>query len=113
MEQEDDLQAFLRQAQEITAQMQAVGEHASQQEITGMSEEGGVQITMTPGGEVHAVSIQPRVVNLDNLHRLEELIADAVRDALAKMQSAAAESLAPFAESFQRLGGSDSSTDGR
>ena len=103
MDHEDDLRTFLRQAQEITAQMQAVAEYTAQQEITGTSEEGGVQITMTSGGEVRAVSIQPRAVNLDNLRRLEQLVADAVRDALDKMQGAAAQSLAPFSESFQRL----------
>jgi DNA-binding protein YbaB len=105
MAEEDELMTFLRQAQEITAQMQAAGEHASQQEITGASEDGGVQITMTPGGDVRAVSIQPRVVNLDNLRRLEELVADAVRDVMAKTQSAAMQSLTPFADSFQQLAG--------
>ncbi|MFG1610850.1 YbaB/EbfC family nucleoid-associated protein [Actinoplanes sp. NPDC049265] len=109
----DDLEGFLRQAQEITAQMQAAGQHAAAQPVTGVTEDGGVQITMTPGGEVHGVSIQPRVVNLDNLRRLEELVAEALRDALTKTKGAATQSLAPFADSFQRLAGDDSPADRR
>lgn len=108
MDQEDELQTFLREAQEITAQLQAAGEYASRQEVTGTSEDGGVQITLTPGGDVRGVSIQPRVVNLDNLRRLEELIADAVRDGLDKTRGAAVQSLAPFADSFRRLAAEDS-----
>lgn len=43
------LNAFLRQAQEIIAQMQAAGEHAAGQDVTSTSEDGEVQITPPSG----------------------------------------------------------------
>lgn len=110
---QDELQAFLRQAQEITAQVQAAGAQMAAREVTGVSEGGGVQITMTSGGEVLAVSIQQRAVNLDNLHRLEELVADAVQNALDNMRSAVAQTMQPFADSFNHLAADDEADEQR
>ena len=100
---QDELQAFLQQAQEITAQVQAVGAQMTDQEVMGVSKGGGVQITMTPGGEVRGVRIQPNVVNLENLRRLEQLVAEAVQDAMENMRGSMTQRLEPFADSFNRL----------
>jgi DNA-binding protein YbaB len=100
---QDDLQAFLQQAQEITAQIQAVGAQMAKQEVVGVCEGGGVQITMTPGGEVRGVRIQPSVVNPDNLRRLEQLVAEAVQNAMENMRGSMTQRMEPFADSFNRL----------
>jgi DNA-binding YbaB/EbfC family protein len=102
---QDDMQAFLQQAQEITAHVQAVGAQMAKQEVVGVSEGGGVQITMTSGGEVHGVRIQPSVVNPDNLRGLEQLVAEAVQNAMENMRGQMTRQMEPFADSFNRLGG--------
>ena len=104
---QDELQAFLQQAQEISAQVQAASAHMAAQEVTGACEGGAVQITMTSGGEVRSVNIQPRAVNLDNLRHLEQLVAEAVQNALDTARGAVSQAMQPFAESFDRLAAAD------
>jgi DNA-binding protein YbaB len=103
MADQDDLQAFLQKAQAITAQIQAAGAQLANQEVTGVCEGGAVQITMTSRGEVRAVRIDPRAVNLDNLRRLESQVADAIQNAFEQLNGRAHQSLRPLTEDISRL----------
>ncbi|GAA1685814.1 YbaB/EbfC family nucleoid-associated protein [Fodinicola feengrottensis] len=100
---DDELTDFLRQAQEITAQVRAAGERMAQREIVGVCEGGAVQVTMTPAGEIRSVRIAPNAVDLDNLRRLERQIAQAMQNALENVRGVAEQMVRPLAADLSKL----------
>lgn len=72
---------LLAGAQEAMAASQAV----SEQEVEGSAGGGMVRIRATGGGEVHAVSIDPAVVDPDDVEGLEDLVLAALRDVNARV----------------------------
>ncbi|HLS78047.1 MAG TPA: YbaB/EbfC family nucleoid-associated protein [Nocardia sp.] len=92
-----DMQQLLAQAQQMQeAVMQAQAEIAAA-EVTGQAGNGLVTVTLKAGGEVVGLTIDPKVVDPDDVEGLQDLIIGAVNDASAKAQQLAAERLGPLA----------------
>jgi nucleoid-associated protein EbfC len=81
-----DFRKLMKQAQEMQAQMQQMQEQLAEQHIEGTSGGGMVVITMNGRHEVVKVKIDPQVVAPDDVEMLEDLIAAACNDAVAKVQ---------------------------
>jgi len=84
---------FVRQAQELQAKLAK-----AQQELGNLTLEassGGGVVTVTIDGQqnIQSVKISPEVVNPDDVELLEDLVLTAVREAIAKSQEAANQSL--------------------
>ena len=77
----------LIQAQVASFQTQLVEalEELSHMELEGSSGGGAVKVLMTGGGEVRRVVIDPSVMESADKELMEDLIAAAMRDALAKV----------------------------
>jgi len=101
---ENELYEFLRQAQEITAQVQAASEQMAQREVVGASADDTVRVTMTSTGDVRSVHIAPRGVDLDDLPRLERRVAEAMQNALNNVRGVAEQLMRPLADEASRLG---------
>lgn len=79
-----DLGSLLAGAQELVA-AQA---RAAEQELTGTSGGGAVEVRVTGGGQFRKVTIRPDVVDPDDVGLLEDLVLAALHDAMAKVQDA-------------------------
>lgn len=81
-----DIRKLMKQAQDMQAQMQKMQEKLGQEQVDGTSGGGMVTITMNGRHEVVGVKINPQVVAPDDVEMLEDLIAAACNDAVAKVQ---------------------------
>lgn len=66
--------------------------------------EGMVEVTINGELKIEDVTIDPEMVDLDNIEELETAIQNAVRDGLAKAQEIAAEKMKPLMGGLGNLG---------
>jgi nucleoid-associated protein EbfC len=92
-----DLQALMMQAQKMQAQMQSAQDELAKAEVTGSAGGGLVRVLMLGTGELTAVTIDPEVVDPDDVETLQDLIIAAVRDASHAVGELAAEKMGPLA----------------
>lgn len=104
MAHENEMLDFMRQAQEITAQMRAASEQMARHEVVGAAADGAVRVAMTPTGDVSSVCIESRAVDLDDLPRLERHVAQAVQNALDNVRGVAEQLMRPLTDGLSRLG---------
>ncbi|MCZ9309906.1 YbaB/EbfC family nucleoid-associated protein [Corynebacterium uberis] len=97
-----DMQALLSQAQEMQAQLQRAQKEILASQVTGQAGGGLVSVTMTGGGEVTDVAIDPKVVDPEDVDTLQDLITGAFADAHQKVGALAEEKMGPLS---QGLGG--------
>jgi len=91
------MQQLLAQAQQMQeAVMQAQAEIAAA-EVTGQAGNGLVTVTLKASGEIVSLTIDPKVVDPDDVEGLQDLVIGAVNDASARAQQLAAERLGPLA----------------
>ncbi len=72
-------------------------------EVVGTAGGGLVRVTMTAAGEVRAFRIDPTVVDPGDVHRLETLIMEALRDATISIRALAEDVLASIQRNFAYL----------
>ncbi|MFC3963979.1 MULTISPECIES: YbaB/EbfC family nucleoid-associated protein [Nocardia] len=91
-----DMQQLLAQAQQMQqAVMEAQAEIAAS-EVQGQAGGGLVQVTIKASGEVVALTIDPKVVDPEDVDGLQDLVIGAVNDAMANAQQLAADRLGPL-----------------
>ena len=98
-----NLQQLMQQAQKMQL-AEAQAELASS-EITGTAGGGLVTVTMTGGGEVRSVKIDPKAVDADDIETLEDLIVAALANAGDNARKLAEEKMGPLAQGLGGLGG--------
>lgn len=84
---------------DLFAQAQAAmsaSQAAASQEVEGSAGGGVVRIRATGGGEVHAVHIDPAVVDPDDVEGLEDLVLAALRDVHAQAAKLQADAMGGF-----------------
>jgi DNA-binding YbaB/EbfC family protein len=92
-----DMSALLAQAQQMQQQLMEAQEQLAATEVHGQAGGGLVQVTMKGSGEVVAVSIDPKVVDPDDIETLQDLIVGAVADASKQVTILAQSRLGPLA----------------
>ena len=92
-----DLQMIMQQAQKMQEQLIAAQAELASAEVIGQAGNGLVQVTMTAAGEVHAVRIDPKVVDPDDVETLQDLVVGALQDAARAAQQLQAEKMGPLA----------------
>lgn len=92
-----DMQAILQQAQQMQQELTAA-------EVTGTAGGGLVSAVMSGGGELKSLTIDPKVVDPDDVETLSDLIVAAVRDANGKVQGLAMNMMGPLAGGLGGLG---------
>ena len=81
-----NMQQMMRQAQKMQEQMAKAQEELAELSVTGSAGGGMVEITLSGQREVESVTIKPEAVDPDDVEMLEDLIAAALGDALAKVE---------------------------
>ncbi len=94
-----DLEALLKQAEEMQAQVQKLQQEAANQTVSATAGGGVVTVVATAGGEIREITIDPKAIDPSEPELLADLILAAVNEALrngqALLQSKLGEALPP------------------
>ena len=93
-----DMSQILAQAQEMQAKLQQAQAEILATEVTGEAGNGLVKVTMTGGGEVTNVVIDPQVVDPEDVETLQDLVTGAFQDAHKKAGDLAVEKMGPLSQ---------------
>ena len=87
------MSALLKQAQKMPEQMMQAQAAAEEAEIEGQSGGGVVKVRVTGGMDFLSVTIDPTVVDPDDIGMLEDLVLAAIRDAVGKTSEVAEQAM--------------------
>ncbi len=107
-----DMNALLQQAQQMQEQMVSAQQKLADTHVDGTVGDGLVKVTVTGTGDLVAVSIKKGSFDPEDTEDLEDLIVAAYRDAKARADALAAETLGPLAGGLGGLGGEDAGPSG-
>ena len=82
---------MMQKVQEMQEKMQNMQEQMEDLEIEGSSGAGSVAVVLNGKGNMRRITIDPGIVNSQDVEILEDLIVAAVNDAKAKVESKASE----------------------
>ena len=99
-----NLQQLMKQAQKMQQQLEAAQAELAAAEVTGTAGGGLVTATLTGGGELKAITIDPQAVDPDDIETLQDLIVAAVRDAHEAVGRLANEKMGPVTGGLGGLG---------
>jgi nucleoid-associated protein EbfC len=100
-----NLQQLMQQAQKMQQQLAEAQTALAEAEVTGTSGGGLVSVTMTGGGEVRSVKIDPKVVDPDDVETLEDLVVAALNNASDNVKKLTEEKMGPLAAGLGGMGG--------
>jgi nucleoid-associated protein EbfC len=92
-----DMQMIMQQAQKMQEQLLAAQQELEDAEVTGQAGNGLVRVTMTAALEVRSVTIDPKVVDPDDVETLQDLLVGAYQDAQAAAQDLQQQKMGPLA----------------
>ena len=98
------MQQLMKQAQKMQAEMLAAQQELAEAEVTGTAGGGLVSATVSGSGELRTVTIDPSVVDPDDVETLQDLVVAAVRDANRAAQELASERMGPLTQGLGGLG---------
>ena len=98
------MQALMQQAAQMQAQLMAAQQELAETEVTGSAGGGLVRVTMSGGGEITDVLIDPKAVDPDDVESLQDLIVAAIRDASRQVAELASQAMGPLAGGLGGLG---------
>jgi hypothetical protein len=76
-----NLQQLMKQAQKMQEQLEAAQAELAEAQVTGTAGGGLVTATVKGSGELIDITIDPKVVDPDDVETLQDLVVAAVRDA--------------------------------
>ena len=100
-----NMQQLMKQAQKMQQELLAAQEELAAAEVTGSAGGGLVTATVTGSGELRSVTIDPTVVDPDDVETLQDLVVAAVRDANRAAQELAGHRMGPLTQGLGGLGG--------
>lgn len=92
-----DMNALLQQAQQMQAQLAEAQQEIAASTVDGKAGGGLVTVSMRGTGEVTGVTIDPKVVDPEDIETLQDLLVGAFGDAHTKVQELAESRLGPLA----------------
>lgn len=102
---EPDISALLQQAQVMQQQLLEAQEKLTSAQVTGQAGGGLVTAIVTGGGDLVSLTIDPSVVDPEDVETLQDLVIGAITDANEATRRLAAESLGPLAGGLPGLPG--------
>jgi DNA-binding YbaB/EbfC family protein len=99
-----NMQQLMKQAQKMQAQLEAAQAELATTEVTGSAGGGLVTATVTGGGELLSLTIDPKAVDPDDVETLQDLVVAAIRDANRAATELANDKMGPLAGGLGGLG---------
>ena len=93
--QQPNMQQLMKQAQKMQQDLADAQAELAQAQVTGSAGGGLVTATLTGGGELVALTIDPQAVDPDDVETLQDLVVAAVRDANTAVGKLAEEKMGP------------------
>jgi len=100
-----DLNQLLQQAQQMQQQLLAAQEELAKAQVVGSAGGGLVKATVTGGGEVVALEIDPSAIDPTDAEGLADLVLAAIRDASLAASHLQQQMMGPLAEGLGGAGG--------
>lgn len=97
-----DMNQIMQQAQQMQEQLQAAQREIVSSTVEGTAGNGLVTVQLAGSGEMKSLSINPEVVDPEDVETLQDLVVGAFADANKKLQDLAQEKMGPLS---QGLGG--------
>ncbi|MGV9711512.1 YbaB/EbfC family nucleoid-associated protein [Gordonia sp. NPDC003424] len=94
---DNPMAGLLAQAQQMQEKLLAAQDEIAAAEITGTAGNGLVTVTGNGTGDITAVTIDPKVVDPDDVETLQDLVLGALADLSAKREALASEKMGPLA----------------
>jgi DNA-binding YbaB/EbfC family protein len=91
------MEMILQQAQAMQQQLLAAQAELAEAEVTGQAGNGLVQVTMTAAQELRSVTIDPKVVDPEDVDTLQDLVVGAFQDAAQKAAALQQQKMGPLA----------------
>lgn len=82
------MNGLMRQVQKMQEEVQRAQEEAEKELFTVSAGGGAVEVTITGALEVQSITIQPEVLDSDDVEMLQDLVLAAVNQAIEKAQDA-------------------------
>jgi hypothetical protein len=92
-----NMQQLMKQAQKMQRDLLAAQEEIAAMTVAGSAGGSLVTATMTGSGELTALTIDPSVIDPDDIETLQDLVVAAVRDAKSNAEEIAAAKMGPMA----------------
>jgi nucleoid-associated protein EbfC len=92
-----DMSALMAQAQQMQQALMAAQQRLINAEVAGEAGGGLVKVVVKGSGEVVSITIDPKVVDPDDIETLQDLIVGALAEASQKVATMAQEQLGPLA----------------
>lgn len=92
-----DMQQILQQAQQMQEHLMQAQQELASAEATGTAGGGLVTAVVTGGMELKSLTIDPKVVDPEDVETLSDLVVAAVRDAMSAAQKLTEDKLGPLA----------------
>ena len=84
---------LMKQAQRMQKQMEEQQKELEEKEFTASAGGGAVEVVISGKKEIKKVTLQPEVVDPDDIEMLEDLIVAATNEALRKVEEASQQSM--------------------
>lgn len=92
-----DMQQILQQAQQMQQKLMEAQSRLAETEVTGQAGGGLVTATLSGAGQVRALTIDPKVVDPDDVETLQDLVIGAIDDAQGKVEELTRTTMGPLA----------------
>ncbi len=99
------MQMILQQAQKMQEQLMSAQAEIAEAEVTGQAGGNLVSVTLSGSGEVRSVTIDPKVVDPDDVETLQDLVVGAMVDAHRALQDLTQQKMGPLASVLGGPGG--------
>jgi nucleoid-associated protein EbfC len=100
-----DMQMILEQAQKMQQQLMSAQAELAEAEVTGQAGGELVSVTLTGSGEVRSVTIDPKVVDPEDVETLQDLVVGAIADAHRALAELTEQKMGPLASALGGPGG--------
>ncbi|MGH3915132.1 MAG: YbaB/EbfC family nucleoid-associated protein [Pseudonocardiaceae bacterium] len=100
-----DMQQILQQAQMMQQQLMNAQAELAETEVTGQAGNHLVSVTLSGSGEVRSVTIDPKVVDPDDVETLQDLVVGALADANRELYELTQKKMGPLASGLGEAGG--------
>jgi DNA-binding YbaB/EbfC family protein len=99
-----NMQQLMKQAQKMQEQLMAAQAELADAQVEGSAGGGMVKATVSGSGELVSLTIDPSVVDPEDVETLTDLVVAAVRDASRAAQELTAEKMGPLAGGLGGMG---------
>ena len=88
-----DIKGLMRQAQQVEEKMKKIEQEIANKEYEGSSGGGMVKVLMQGSGIVKKISLDPQLINKDEIEILEDLIVASFNDAKKKVDDGSSDAI--------------------